>query len=235
MPTAPDEKFQDHYAVLGVDPQSVSETIQRAYAKLAQKYNSRNADTGDVGMFQALNLAYEVLSDPARRREFDKLQGISQEGGSPKFSGLEFFDSLGREAILRATILCLLYDRRRTRPSAAGLTMRQVEIVVEATAVELSSALWYLKQRGLVLSDDKSNMQITVEGMDFLAANKPLPEEVMAFIKPASIAASQSQPAHEKAPELSTLNRALAGTSVWEPVNPAGQMTISPPSAHRED
>jgi hypothetical protein len=65
-----------------------------------------------------------------------------------------------------------------------------------------------------VLSDDKSNMQITVEGMDFLAANKPSPEEVMACIKPAAVAVSQAQPAPEKAPELSTLNRALAGTSV---------------------
>src|SRR5208282_4118515 len=95
MPAPLDVKLQDHYAVLGVDPQSVSETIQRAYAKLAQKYNSRNADTGNAEIFETLNLAYEVLSDPARRREFDKLQGVSQEGGSPKFSGVEFFDALG--------------------------------------------------------------------------------------------------------------------------------------------
>src|SRR5580704_7296639 len=112
MPAALNATSQDHYAILGVDPQSVSETIQRAYAKLAQRYNSRNVDTGDATLFEALNLAYEVLSDPARRKEFDALQGISQEGGSPKFSGAEFFDALGPEAALRAAILCLLYDRR---------------------------------------------------------------------------------------------------------------------------
>jgi len=100
MPDPLDVKFQDHYAILGVDQQSVSETIQRAYAKLAQKYNSRNADTGNAATFEALNLAYEVLSHPARRREFDKLQGIRQEGGSPKLSGVEFFDALGREFLV---------------------------------------------------------------------------------------------------------------------------------------
>jgi len=60
--------------------------------------------------------------------------------------------------------------------------------------VELSAAVWYLKQRGFVLSDDQSNLQITVDGMDFLVRNRPSPEEVMAFIKPEAIALSQTQP-----------------------------------------
>ena len=188
------EKAQDHYAVLGVDPQSVSETIQRAYAKLAQRYHSRNADTGDAAMFEALNLAYEVLSNPERRKEFDRVQGISQEGNSPQFSGLEFFESLGRETTLRTAILCLLCDRRRTRPSTPSLSMRQVEIMVEATAVELTAALWYLKQRNLVSSDDRSSLQITVDGMDFVLAKKPRPEDVMAFIKPSAIAGDKKRP-----------------------------------------
>jgi len=180
--------------MLGVDQQSVSETIQQAYAKLAQKYHSRNSATGDTEMFKAVNQAYEVLSNPERRREFDKLHGITQEGASPKFSGFAFFDALGQDAVQRAAILCLLYDRRRARPSAPGLAMRQVDVMVEATPVELSAAVWYLKQRGFVLSDDQSNLQITVDGMDFLVRNRPSPEEVMAFIKPEAIALSQAQP-----------------------------------------
>jgi hypothetical protein len=213
MPAALNATSQDHYAILGVDPQSVSETIQRAYAKLAQRYNSRNVDTGDATLFEALNLAYEVLSDPARRKEFDALQGISQEGGSPKFSGADFFDALGPEAALRAAILCLLYDRRRTRPSTPGLTIRQLEIMVEATAVELTAAVWYVKQRGLVSSDDKSVMQITVDGMDFLVGERPVPADVMAFIKPAAIATTLARPQLETEAVMMTLNRALSRTS----------------------
>jgi hypothetical protein len=92
--------------------------------------------------------------------------------------------------------------------------------MVEATAVELSAALWYMKQRALVSTDDKSNMQITVDGMDFLVSARPVPEDVMAFIKPAAVVVTQLQPqahadtpsafGHRDQPGLSTLKRALA-------------------------
>jgi hypothetical protein len=61
--------------------------------------------------------------------------------------------------------------------------MRRIENMLETTAEGLSFALWYLKQRSLVASDDKSNLQITVEGMDYLETNPPTPEMVMPLIK----------------------------------------------------
>ncbi len=197
-------KFQDHYAVLGIDPKSDSETIQRAYAELAQKYHPNNLATGSLDMFDAVNLAYEVLCDTEQRSVFDKVKGVNQQATTPKFTGVDFFDTLGREALLRAAILCVLYDRRLTAPSTPSLSIRHLELIVEATAVRLNSALWYLKQRGLAASDDKSSLQITVDGMDFLENAKPLPEDVMPFIKPAAIAVRETQSV------LSTLNRALA-------------------------
>jgi hypothetical protein len=218
-------KFQDHYAMLGIDPKSNSEAIQQAYSKQAQKYHPNNTSTGSIEMFEAINAAYETLSDPELRGIFDKLKGIGQEEGGPKFSGIEFFDALGREAVRRAAILCVLYDRRLTKPTVPSLSMRHLEIVMEASAAELSSALWYLKQRGLAASDDKSSLQITVDGMDFLESERPVPEDIMAFIKPAAVSGSVAQPGqtHSEVPApakretesvLSTLNRALARTSV---------------------
>jgi curved DNA-binding protein len=206
-------KFQDHYVVLGIDPKSDSETIQRAYAKLAQKYHPNNAATGNAEMFEAVNQAYEVLCDSQLRRVFDKLTGVGEEESGPRFSGLEFFDALGREALRRAAVLCVLYDRRLTKPSAPSLSMRHLELIVEATAAELSSALWYLKQRGLAASDDKSSLHITVDGMDFLESKRPLPEDVMAFIKPAAVPVAEAQPKREAESVMATLNRALSRTS----------------------
>src|ERR1700733_4491892 len=213
-------KFQDHYVILGIDPKSDTATIQQAYSKLAQKYQPNNTSTGSVEMFEAINAAFECLMDPELRRIFDGLKGVGQEEGGPKFSGVEFFDALGREAVRRVAILCVLYDRRLTKPSAPSFSMRHLEIIVEATAAELSSALWYLKQRGLAASDDKSSLQITVDGMDFLESKRPLPEDVMAFIKPAAIAnpmgiaGKQAEPKTEAESVMSTLNRALARTPV---------------------
>jgi hypothetical protein len=210
-------KFQDHYDVLGVEPRADSDAIQRAYAKLAQKYNPRNAETGDAEKFEAVNMAYETLSDPELRAVFDRVKGVSQEEGGPKFSGAEFFDALGREAVRRTTILCVLYDRRLRRPSAPGLSMRHLELIVEATAEELSAAMWYLKQRGLVASDDKSSMHITVDGMDFLESRKPVAEDVMPFIKGA--AGASAGPVADRAQAragsvLTALNRALGREQV---------------------
>jgi hypothetical protein len=213
-------KFQDHYAILGIDPKSDSETIQRAYAKLAQKYYPNNSATADAEMFEAVNTAYETLSDPELRVMFDKLKGVGQDESGPKFSGMAFFDALGRDSVLRAAILCVLYDRRRTKPSTPSLSMRHLELIVEATPTEVGSALWYLKQRGLAASDDKSSLQITVDGMDFLEKNQPAPEDVMAFIKASAVAGTapqaQAKPSTQSKPEvesmMATLNRALART-----------------------
>jgi hypothetical protein len=58
--------------------------------------------------------------------------------------------------------------------------------MLTATEEELNFALWYLKQRSYVVSDDKSSLQITVEGMDFLEGGHPSPEVVMPFVKAAA-------------------------------------------------
>jgi len=184
-------KFQDHYEVLGIEPASSSETIQAAYAKLAKKYHPNNTETGDKEKFESVNLAYEVLSDPLLRQEFDKVKGVNVEEGGPRFSGLEFFEALGREAVMRSALLCLLYDRRRTKPHTPSLSVRHVEGMIEATSEELASSLWYLKQRNLVRADDKSSLHITVDGMDFLEKHAPAPEAVMPLFKKAALAAQK--------------------------------------------
>ena len=181
-------KFQDHYLILGVEPTADSDTIQAAYAKLAQKYHASNPDTGDQEKFEALNQAYEVLCDPALRAAFDQVKGVDREGGNPKFSGADFFRALAQSAGLRAAILCILYDRRRIKSYKPSLSLRQFEGMLTVGGEALNFALWYLKKRGLVTVDDKSSLEITVDGMDFLEGNRPTPETVMMFIKQEALA-----------------------------------------------
>jgi hypothetical protein len=187
-------KFQDHYKVLEIDPKSNLEAIQQSYGKLAEKYHPRNTRSGDQEKFDAINLAYEVLSDAGLRAEFDKLKGGGEAKAEFKFSGLDFFAALGHETALRAAMLCLLYDRRRLQPFTPGLSMRRIEAVLETTLEGLNFALWYLKQRNLVTSDDKSNLLITVEGMDYLETNPPTPDMVMPLIRAVGLASPQTEP-----------------------------------------
>ena len=203
-------KFQDHYKVLGIEPKANLDSIHQAYGKLAEKYHPRNDKTGDQAMFDAINIAYEVLCDSGLRSEFDKLKG-GEEKAEFKFSGLDFFAALGDETALRAALLCLLYDCRRLKPFTPGLSMRRVENILECTSERLNFALWYLKQRNLVTNDDKSNLLITVEGMDYLETNPPTPETIMRLVKAAGLAIPQTGPIAESVAGLADEPQ-LAGT-----------------------
>jgi curved DNA-binding protein len=187
MSTPTPARFQDHYEVLSVDSKADSDAIQHAFAERARRFHPNNPATGDQEAFDAVNLAYEVLSDPARRHAFDNLKGIAEDLICPKFSGAGFFDSLGRETGLRAALLCILYDRRRNKPLKPGLPMRFVEAMLLAAIDELYFVLWYVKQRGWVASDDKSNLLITAQGMDYLESNPPSAALVIPHIKPAAL------------------------------------------------
>lgn len=207
-------KFQDHYIALGVEPRADSETIQAAYTKLAQKYHPSNSETGNPVQFEAINLAYEVLSDPALRVEFDKLKGIDPDGGNPAFTGIGFFQALKQAALLRSAILCVLCDRRRIKPTRPTMSVRHLETMLLTTNDELNFAMWYLKQRGYVINDDKSNLQLTADGMDYLEKNPPQVEAVMALIKADSIS-GESAPAPNA---MSALQRVLSRDHASHPL-----------------
>jgi molecular chaperone DnaJ len=71
------------YAVLGVRPESSDDEIKRAYRKLARELHPDvNKDPGAERRFKEVSAAYQTLSDPARRRQYD-LFGSGQGGGIP--------------------------------------------------------------------------------------------------------------------------------------------------------
>jgi len=176
-------KFQDHYAVLEVEPDSDLDAIHRAYTALAEKYHPRNWDTGDPQKYEAVTLAFEVLSDPEARRAFDSLRAGPEKDSRPRFSGGPFFSSLEGEMLRRQAVLCVLYDRRRQKPMTPSLSIRQLTDLLNLSEDEITFTVWYLKQCGLICSDDKSALQITVPGIDFLEARMPTADSMRPFIK----------------------------------------------------
>ena len=64
----------DHYATLGLDRRSTAAQIRAAYRVLAAQYHpDRNPDSPEAAeRMQELNAAHETLSDPRRRRIYDR-------------------------------------------------------------------------------------------------------------------------------------------------------------------
>ena len=81
-------QYRDYYEVLGVDKKSSADEIKKAYRKLAKKYHPdlHPDDESAHKKFTEINEAYEVLSDPEKRKKYDMF------GQNANFTGGQNFD-----------------------------------------------------------------------------------------------------------------------------------------------
>lgn len=93
--------FKDYYATLGVSKTATADQIKQAFRKLARKYHPdvNPSDKTAEAKFKEINEAYEVLSDPDKRRKYDQFgqywnraegAGWPPNAGSADFSGFDF-------------------------------------------------------------------------------------------------------------------------------------------------
>jgi molecular chaperone DnaJ len=88
---------RDYYDVLGVNRSAAEDEVKKAYRKLALKYHpDRNpGDRAAEEKFKEASEAYQVLSDPERRAQYDRFGHAAFEQGAAGFD----FSSPGFEDI----------------------------------------------------------------------------------------------------------------------------------------
>ena len=84
----------DFYKVLGVDKKATKDQIAKAYRKLAKKYHPdvNPSDTSATDQFKKITEAYEVLSDDAKRSEYDTFGSVGRRGPKPNGQAHPFND-----------------------------------------------------------------------------------------------------------------------------------------------
>ncbi|HEY2888791.1 MAG TPA: J domain-containing protein [Candidatus Limnocylindrales bacterium] len=75
MASNPGLDYKDYYAVLGVPKTASQADVKKAFRKLARQHHpdAKPGDSAAERKFKEINEANEVLSDPAKRKQYDEL------------------------------------------------------------------------------------------------------------------------------------------------------------------
>lgn len=162
----------NHYEFLQISPNAEPETIHRVFRFLAARLHPDNPDTGDADRFSQLKQAYDVLSSPALRAEYDAGYKKDEDDPDPLSNSVDFMDSMEGELNRRLGLLALLYHRRRTNPAIPEVSLMEVEMRMGFPRDYLEFTTWYLLKKGYITRADNSAFTLTADGVDFVESQR---------------------------------------------------------------
>ena len=134
----------DCYEIMQLSPNADSETIQRVYRILAQRYHPDSLGTGNMEIFLKLCEAHRILSDPQLRAKYDVRFRETKQLHWKIFDRAEAAKGPEAEQRKRQGILELLYAKAVEDPERAAMTVFEFEQLLGCPREHLEFALWYL-------------------------------------------------------------------------------------------
>ena len=168
-----DDQNVDYYEFLQISPKAEKATIHRIYRFMASRFHPDNPETGDLEKFLLLQRAFEVLSNPEQRAEYDAMYQNRETEAIPIFELSEFVNGIEGEINRRLGVLALLYNKRRTNPSDPTVSLRDLEKQMAFPREYLDFTTWYLKAKQYITVADNSDFALTALGVDYIEANVP--------------------------------------------------------------
>jgi len=168
----PNDPPVDYYEILQISSNAEPETIHRVYRMLAQRFHPDNQETGNDSRFRQVSEAYQVLSDPERRAQYDVgHQALRQDRWRLVSQGAQAENDFEVEQLVRLTVLEVLYTQRRLEPDQPGIFVVDLEKMIGRPREHLDFTVWYLLQKRLLQRGDNSILVITAEGVEYLEEN----------------------------------------------------------------
>jgi curved DNA-binding protein len=161
-------QVDDYYEVLQVSDAAEPETINRVYRMLAQRYHPDNRESGNEARFREITDAYQVLSNPEKRAQYD---ATNQQRRKDRWriisEGPESENNFEMEQVVRLTVLEALYTKRRVDPQNPGIYLVELERLIGRPREHLEFTIWFLNQKKLISTDD-ARMYLTADGAEYL-------------------------------------------------------------------
>lgn len=156
----------DHYEVLQLSPRADQTTIQRVFRHLAKRYHPDNQESGDAERFKQVMDAFEVLSDPARRAQYDVRYQDLREAHWRIFDQETAGNDVVADRRVRDALLSILYTARRNDAERPGLGVIELERLLGCPEQHMRFHLWYLKQNGWIERTESGTYAVTASGVD---------------------------------------------------------------------
>ena len=161
-------EVDDYYDVLQVSDAAEPETINRVYRMLAQRYHPDNRETGNEGRFRTITEAYQALSNPEKRAQYDATnQKRKKDRWRLVSAGAQTENDFEMEQVVRLTVLEALYTKRRVDPQNPGIYLVELERLIGRPREHLEFTIWFLNQKKLIATDD-ARMYLTADGAEYL-------------------------------------------------------------------